>query len=71
MNATAYMTKEVLTETGIELHVRMWANFNPRRELITTVNNKPFDSLEFRHSYKVNDIGAKVSVYAITGWDRV
>lgn len=71
MNATAYMTKEFLTETGTELHVYMWADFNPRRELITTVNDRPFKSLDIRQSYKANDIGAKVNVYAITGWNKV
>lgn len=71
MNATVYATKEVLTEKGVELQVYMWANFNPRRELITTINDKPFKSLDFRYSYRANDIGAKVDVYAITGWEKV
>jgi hypothetical protein len=71
MNATVYAAKEVLAKSGTELHVYMWADFNPRRELITTVNDRPFQSLEFRHTYKANDLGAKVNVYAITGWNRI
>ncbi len=69
MNATVYTTREVSTEKGVELYVSMWADFNPRHELITTINDKPFKSLDFRHSYKANDVGARVSVYAITGWE--
>jgi len=70
MNATAYASREILTEQGTVTEIFTWEGFTPKMELITTVNHAPFKSLAFERRYFSDSGQMYVRVYRIKGWTR-